>query len=60
MVEGKKFMWDGRVCESREAADSAKSGYAADGFETHVSEEQGKLLVYTRRVAKQVIVEQSV
>jgi len=40
VATGKKFMWDGRIYESA-------------GFETHLGEEEGQLLVYTRRAATQ-------
>ena len=50
-VDGRKFMWDGRTHESQEAARAAGQAYADEGFETHVGEDQGKFLVYTRRLA---------
>lgn len=58
IVEGRKFMWDGQVYESREAAAEAERAYTGDGFETRIFEDEGKWLVYTRRVAKVVVVEQ--
>jgi hypothetical protein len=42
-VDGRKFMWDGRTHESQ--------AYQGDGFETHVCDDQGRYLVYTRRLA---------
>jgi hypothetical protein len=58
-VEGKKFLWDGKVCSSREEAATAKAVYEQDGFETCVQDgDDGQFLVFTRRVVKQVTVEQ--
>jgi hypothetical protein len=50
-VDGRKFMWDGQSYGSREAALAAGKAYEGDGFQTHVCEDQGSFLVYTRRVA---------
>ncbi len=50
-VDGRKFLWDGRAYESREAALAAGKAYEGDGFETHVRDDQGQHLVYTRRLA---------
>jgi len=57
LVDRKKFMWDGEVYESRAAADVKKSEYEGQGFETQRTEEEGKFLLYTRRVVKEVKVE---
>ncbi len=59
LVEGKKLMWDGKIYESEEDAAEIAAGYEGDGFETLLCEDEGKYLVYTRRVVKQVVVEQS-
>jgi hypothetical protein len=50
-VDGRKFMWDGRTHESQESALAAGKAYQGDGFETHVCDDQGRYLVYTRRLA---------
>ncbi len=57
IVEGKKYVWDGQEYESKDAANTAASTYKNDGFETQVFEDQGKYLVYSRRVVKVVVVE---
>jgi hypothetical protein len=49
IVQGRKFMWDGRAYASAEEAEQAKKGYEADGFETWTGQEDGSFLVYTRR-----------
>jgi len=52
-----KFMWDGEEYYSRESAQEKKSRYEGDGFETQLIEEEGKALVYTRRVVKEIVIE---
>lgn len=51
-VEGKKYMWDGKLYPSQEEAVQAKSAYESDGFETCTFEDQGALLVFTRRAVQ--------
>ena len=50
-VNGKKFMWDGAVYESEAQAQQVMEDYAKDGFEVEKFVEDGKFLVYSRRVA---------
>jgi hypothetical protein len=49
--EGKKFMWDGGNYATAEEARQVMEGYAKDGFEVQMFEEEGQFLVYSRRVA---------
>ena len=56
-VDRRKFVWDGELYDSRVAAEAKKGDYEAQGFETQMIEEEGKFLVYTRRVVKEVVVE---
>jgi hypothetical protein len=51
---GKKFMWDGRSYATRKEADCAQASYQKDKFEVWTVEQDGKLLVYTRRTVKEV------
>ena len=53
----RKFVWDGEVYDSSTMVEARRSDYEAHGFETQLVEEEGKLLLYTRRVVKEVIVE---
>jgi len=53
--DGKKFMWDGRVYDTRQDASLAGEGYRNDNFEVLVAEEGGKFLVYTRRAVREVV-----
>lgn len=54
--DGKKFMWDGQVHTTREELSSLEQAYQRDNFEVRVVEEDGKFLLYTRRVVKDVVV----
>lgn len=56
VAEGKKFMWDGQLYDTREEASRAEEAYQNDHFEVRLVEEGGKFLVYTRRVVKEVVV----
>ncbi|MGB7913347.1 MAG: hypothetical protein WCF59_14125 [Desulfobaccales bacterium] len=49
--EGKKFMWDGGNYRSPEEARQVMEGYAKDGFEVQMFEEEGGVLIYSRRLA---------
>ncbi len=52
----KKFMWDGIPYATREDAAAAEDSYRKNDFETCVLEEDGKFLVYTRKVVKEVVI----
>ncbi len=54
--DGKKFMWNGQLYDTREEASRAGESYRNDDFEVQMVEENGKFLVYTRRAVKQVVV----
>lgn len=56
ICNGKKFMWDGQVYENQEEASRATQLYRTDNFQIQIAEEGGKVLVYTRRTATQVVV----
>jgi hypothetical protein len=55
--EGKKFMWDGEEYSAKKDADEAKKQYAEDGFEVESRREGEKVLLYTRRIVTEVVVE---
>ena len=50
-VEGNKFMWDGATYEEEDQARQTMEGYEKDGFEVRLFEEEGRYLVYSRRLA---------
>ena len=55
--EGDKFMWDGELYETHEAAEAKQKEYEDHGFETQLVEQGGKFLVYTRRVVTEIVLE---
>lgn len=57
IIDGKKFMWDGKEYQSRDDAEKAEKSYQEQNFETKILEENGKIQVYTRRVVKEVVVQ---
>jgi len=54
-----KFMWDGRIYDRPEEAADRRKEYEGNGFEVKTLEREGKHLVYTRRVVKEVVVASS-
>ncbi len=57
LMNGKKFMWDGVDYPTGEITSEAMKKYKLDGFEVEQWEEAGKTYLYTRRVVKEVIVQ---
>lgn len=57
IIDSKKYMWDGEDYESESAAQENIKKYSDDNFETKLIEEDGKYLVYTRRVVTEIVVE---
>ena len=55
--DGKKFMWDSEDYADKNAAKEAQKKYVADGFEVQTLSEGGKVLLYTRRVASEIVLE---
>jgi hypothetical protein len=57
IINGKKFMWDGAVYESKEKAQEVMEKYKKDNFEVEFIEEEKQYLVYTRRVVKEIVLD---
>ena len=57
VVEGKKLIWDGVDYMSGDDASKKMQTYKDSGFEVEALEENGKTFLYTRRVVKEVIVQ---
>jgi hypothetical protein len=57
LIDGMKFMWDGREYDTVEAATSAVEEYEKDNFETRIVEGDGNVEVYTRRIVTNVEIE---
>jgi hypothetical protein len=56
--EGKKYMWDGEEYDSKDKAAAVGKAYQEKGFEIHSVRKGGKVLLYTRRVVTEVVVEE--
>ena len=57
--EGKKYLWDRGEYDSEEQARATEEKYARDGFDVRVCREEGKVLIYTRRVVTEVVIDDS-
>ena len=57
IINGKKFMWDGKDYPDKKSALDTVQEYKNNGFETEVLEEKQKYYVFTRRVVEEVVVE---
>lgn len=56
-VEKEKYMWDGTTYESQEEANNKKTEYEANNFQVQLVEQEGKYLLYTRRVVTEIVLE---
>ncbi len=50
-------MWDGVVYESEKEAQDTMKKYKEDNFEVEMKEEEGKHLLYTRRLVTEIVIE---
>ena len=57
VIDGKKFMWDGRVYTSEKERGEIAQKYNDDGFEVEMVEEDNQYFLFTRRVVTEVVVE---
>ncbi|KPK67739.1 hypothetical protein AMJ82_09980 [candidate division TA06 bacterium SM23_40] len=55
--EGKKYFWDGEQYDREESARAKEKEYRGKSFDVRVWPEEGTVLLYTRRVVKEVVVE---
>ena len=53
LVGGKKFLWDGIDYPDGDELSAEAKKFRADGFDVEVSEQEGKIYLYSRRVAQQ-------
>jgi len=58
IFDEKKFMWDGRAYNDVKEMTETKQKYQKDGFEVRVVEEDNQYFLFTRRVVKEVVVEE--
>ena len=52
-----KFVWDGELYESHKDAGEKKKEYEDNGFEVIMTEQEGKHLLYSRRVVTEIVLE---
>jgi len=55
--EGKKYMWDGQEYDNKEQASPVEKQYTEKGFEVQMWREDGKVLIYTRRIVTEIVLE---
>lgn len=55
--DGKKYMWDGQEYASKAEAAAKEKEYREKDFEVRQCSADDKLLLYTRRVVTEVVVE---
>jgi hypothetical protein len=56
--DGRKFMWDGREYDGENQAAEVKKEYREKGFDVQSCTEDGKVLLYSRRVAAEATPDQ--
>jgi hypothetical protein len=56
--DGRKFMWDGTEYDDQNKAAEVEKEYEGKGFEVQRCTEDGKMLLYSRRVAAETAVSQ--
>jgi hypothetical protein len=57
IINGKKYMWNNVVYESKKEAQELMEKYKKDDFEVELIEEEKQYLLYTRRHVTEVVVE---
>lgn len=57
IINGRKVMWDGIEYETQKEAQDVKKKYEDDNFEVELVEEEGKYLLFTRRVVTEIVLE---
>jgi hypothetical protein len=56
-VDTEKYMWDGAVYDTEEEAKQKKSEYEENEFQVQLVQQEGKYLLYTRRVVTEIVLE---
>ncbi|UCF05907.1 MAG: hypothetical protein JSV33_02395 [bacterium] len=57
-ADGKKYMWDRGEYSTEAEAEEKKAQYQKDDFEVVQLVEEGKHLLYTRRVVTEIVLEE--
>jgi hypothetical protein len=56
--DGKKFMWDKGIYSTDVEAKEKMAQYQKQNFEVALLSEEGKYLIYTRRVVTEIVLEE--
>ncbi len=56
-VDKDKYMWDGAIYETKEEAENKKAEYEDNNFQVQLLEQEGKFLLYSRRVVTEIVLE---
>ncbi len=56
--DGKKFMWDKGIYETKQEAEEKMKSYLKDDFSVINLEDEGKYLLYTRRIVTEIVLEE--
>ncbi|NQT84592.1 hypothetical protein HQ563_16355 [bacterium] len=56
-LENEKYMWDGAIYDTEEEAENKKAEYQEKDFQVQLFEQEGKYLLYTRRVVTEIVLE---
>lgn len=59
VFNGKKYMWDGRIYETKQDMKKTAEEYSKENFEVEEVEEEGEYYLFTRRVVTEIVVEGS-
>jgi hypothetical protein len=57
IIDDKKFMWDGIEYEDEDKARIAEKEYIDKEFEVRMVKEEGKVLLFTRRVVTEIVLD---
>lgn len=57
IIDGLKYMWDGEIYETKDAAENMKKDYEKNNFQTMLIKENDKYLLYTRKVVTEIIID---
>jgi hypothetical protein len=57
LFDGKKYMWDGQEYDDKKKAGEVEKEYREKGFDVQSCSEEGKILLFTRRVVTEIVLE---
>ena len=57
LFDGKKYMWDGQEYDDKKKAQEVEKEYRDKGFNVQSCSEGGQILLFTRRVVTEIVLE---